>query len=448
MPALLALPSLPPPPVIVTAILAGAVALFFCLGAFAFGALVKGCLVLRHKSRTGSLEDTAILLKSPLVPAASVLAVASECSPEARDFVRLLLDLHYGNHEVVLVLDGPISEALEDWTREFRLRPSPRTAPPALPGADVRRIFESTDPIRLVAVLKEKGGRADSLNVGVNASTTPIIALVDPDSEFEPTLLLRLIRPMLENPEQTLAVCGVAPPPSVDTIAGRIGALELLRTSLARCAAFEGWKMVVPVPGAGVLVRRETLIEVGGFVAGPLELVLHLHGRARAAGKPYRIDLVAEPVCRARTPRSLADLRRLALRDQRDIARAWSFRKRIAGGKNAIGWGLRGLVCARFLWPLLETSALALAVAALGGAALVRGLVDVPLAGAVLVSTAGTGIILSMAAVVFRELTVYEGSDPGRLARLFFASVPENLGYRQLRNLWLLAGIAGRGREK
>jgi hypothetical protein len=53
-----------------------------------------------------------------------------------------------------------------------------------------------------------------------------------------------------------------------------------------------------------------------------------------------------------------------------------------------------------------------------------------------------------MAAVVFRELTVYEGSDPGRLARLFFASVPENLGYRQLRNLWLLAGIAGRGREK
>jgi hypothetical protein len=44
--------------------------------------------------------------------------------------------------------------------------------------------------------------------------------------------------------------------------------------------------------------------------------------------------------------------------------------------------------------------------------------------------------------------------DDRRLAALFFAAIPENLGYRQLRNLWLIAGFragtpekANRGKE-
>jgi cellulose synthase/poly-beta-1,6-N-acetylglucosamine synthase-like glycosyltransferase len=443
MPALPPLPPLPPAPVLVSIAITSAVAVLFIFGGLAFMALVKGCLVLRRLSRTASLEDTAVLLKSPLVPAAAVITVADECSPEAREFVRRLLDLHFGNHEVILVLDGPGAAAMEAWTREFRLRRSPRSAHRTLPASDVHGVYESSDPLRLLVVHKEKGSEGDSLNAGVNAAAAPVICVVDPESEFEPTLLLRLIRPMLEDPDRTIAVCGVAPPPLVDTQAGRIGALELVRMWLARCAAFDGWGMVVPVPGAGVLVRRDTIVDAGGFFAGRLELILHLHGRARATGKPYRVELVPEPVCRARAPRTLGDLRRLARRDQHDIARAWSFRKRIARGKNAIGWGFRGMVCARFLWPLVETVALTLAVFGL-----LRGWSDIRLAGAVLLSTAGMGAVLSMAAVVFRELTIYQGSDPGRLVRLFFTAFPENLGYRQMRNFWLLAGFSGRERPK
>jgi len=48
---------------------------------------------------------------------------------------------------------------------------------------------------------------------------------------------------------------------------------------------------------------------------------------------------------------------------------------------------------------------------------------------------------VSMAAVVLRELAEYQGSDPGRMTKLFLASIPENLGYRQMRNLWLLQGF-------
>jgi hypothetical protein len=50
------------------------------------------------------------------------------------------------------------------------------------------------------------------------------------------------------------------------------------------------------------------------------------------------------------------------------------------------------------------------------------------------------GIVVSMGAVVLRELAEHDGSDPGRLAGSFFAAIPENLGYRQLRNVWLIEG--------
>ena len=62
----------------------------------------------------------------------------------------------------------------------------------------------------------------------------------------------------------------------------------------------------------------------------------------------------------------------------------------------------------------------------------------------VLLSTVGAGILVSLTSVVFRELTDLRGSDPERLKRLFWAAIAENLGYRQLRNLWLIGGYLRR----
>jgi hypothetical protein len=49
----------------------------------------------------------------------------------------------------------------------------------------------------------------------------------------------------------------------------------------------------------------------------------------------------------------------------------------------------------------------------------------------------------SMAAVVLRELAEPSGMAPGSVAALCLTAIPENLGYRQVRNLWLMAGYFG-----
>lgn len=438
-------------------VLQAMVLFLFALGTVSFIAMVKGCFVLRRQARRTPRYDGNIILKSPLVFPVSVVVAIPDDSPESREFAQRLVELHFGKHELVLVLDGPTEAELDTWTKEFRLCLSARGAMDDLRTAPIRGIYESRDPLRLVVVDKERGGQADALNAGINVAASPVIGLFDPLCEFEPTILLSLIRPMLDDPGPTVAVCGFMPPPgpssglvqdspggsSHSQWATRFGELETLRLWLARCAAFAGWNLLVPVPGASMLVLRDAIVKVGGFTAGPLELFLHLHGHARASGKEYRVAYVPEGVSHARVAGSFVDLRNRNLRDERDILGALGHRKSISGGIRAIGWGLTGIFCVRCLRPVLEMTAYLLAVAGL-----LMGWIDPALAALVLLSTIGMGVVVSMAAVVLRELVEFRGSDPTWLAGLFFASIPENLIYRHVRNFWLIAGLFQRAPKK
>jgi hypothetical protein len=414
---------------LILALLVMAMAVF---AAAAFCALLKGCFALRHSLRANSYDFGNLLLKSPIVPGVSVVLAPPDASRQSRALLRRLLDLTFGRHEVVLVLDGPSALDLERWVQEFNLSRQERVIPQDLPTAAIRGCYESRDPIRLLVVDKEPGGMADAHNAGVNAAQYPVIGLVDREADFIPEVLLSLIRPMLGDWDHTIAVCGVALPPPATGLAGRIGALESLRLWLARCAAFSAWNRLLPVPGACMLVRRDALCSVGGFRAGPLELFLDLHTSPRAKALRWHIAFLASPVSFRPAASTWDDLHRQALSDQHQLAAGlrWS----------GIGGGLKffGLYCIRGLRPLVETAACILAVAGW-----VTGMVEPALALLVLVTSAGAGIVTSMAAVVLRELAEPSGTPPATIAALFLCAIPENLGYRQIRNVWMIAGFFG-----
>jgi hypothetical protein len=408
------------------------VAFLWFVAVVSAAALVKGYFVLRRLARHGAWNEPAILLQSPLVPAISILAVARDVSPESREFVRRALALHYGSHELILVLDGLPEAAREEWIREFHLA---LAETPAGQEGRVRGVYRSPEALRLTVLDKEAGGEP-ALNAALQFTTAPLIALIDPECEFEPDVLLRLVRPLLETPGIT-AACTAWPSALPDGLAGRFGVLESIRLGLARGAAFAGWNRLLPVPGSALLVARDAVIEAGGFAAGPLELMLHLHGlAARQAGKSFKAVLVPDAVCRLRPPRSFAGLRARNTRDQRDIAGLVARRKSIAGGLAALGWGVPGLIAVRFIRPLVETAAWLVAAAGL-----FAGWISPALAGMVLLSTVGTGFAISLSAAALWELAAPGSPDPARVAALFLAAIPENLGYRQVRNLWQIAAL-------
>jgi hypothetical protein len=246
---------------------------------------------------------------------------------------------------------------------------------------------------------------------------------------------------MLDTTEDTIAICGGVPAYPASGMTAQYGALESLRAWLTRGAAFAGRNMILPFPGSVVLARRSSVIQAGGFTGGILELFLRLHGLARVAGKPYRIAFLPEPVSRSRTPKTRDELRIQIRRDQQEIAHAFFHRVAIAG---PFGWpALRGLFYVRALRPLLELMAYALALVGLA-----MGWVDIFTVLLVVLSTVGMGMVISMAAVVLRELAEPTSPDERRMAGMFFAAIPENLGYRQLRNLWLLTGFRANAAAK
>jgi hypothetical protein len=170
---------------------------------------------------------------------------------------------------------------------------------------------------------------------------------------------------------------------------GRFAALRSVREWLSRCTAKR------PAPGAAVLVRKEAVRKAGGFAGPPEAVFRRLPGTvAFSPGVPYRL-------C---------------------VPHSWNSSRALAARTG--GW----------VGGALETAIYPLAFIGWW-----LGAVDTALLGVALLIAIGMGIVISMAAVVLWELTGDEECDPDRLAMLFLAAIPENLGYRQVRNLWLFA---------
>jgi cellulose synthase/poly-beta-1,6-N-acetylglucosamine synthase-like glycosyltransferase len=401
-------------PAIASAVLAGMVAFLLIAGAAAMLALFKGASELRRLFRAATSDYSSVLLKSPLVPGVSLLAAAREADEGARGLVRRLVNLHFGRHEVVLALNGPSDAALAQWTEEFHLVREKHSMRTGLAANAVRACYVSREPIKLLVVETERGSEAGALNAAILAAQYPVLGMVDPRAEFIQEWMLHLIRPMLENWEQTAAVFAAAPAPPVPGLAGYFGALEMLRRWMVRGAAFARWGKLAPMPGACMLIKRQAVEAVGGFRRGLTELFKDLNkGKGEISFLPVAVSW-------SQAPASFGDLKEQTLYDQSRV---------VAGGWFTTLFG------GRVLRPLIETLALLLA-----GVGLAIGWIPPALALLVLLASVGVGIVLSAGAVVLREMSDPGRREPGYVARLFLSSVPENLGYRQWRNLWLIVG--------
>ena len=56
--------------------------------------------------------------------------------------------------------------------------------------------------MRVVVIDKENGGKADALNAGINASTTPYLVSLDADSILDQRALKELMRVVQEDPQR------------------------------------------------------------------------------------------------------------------------------------------------------------------------------------------------------------------------------------------------------
>jgi cellulose synthase/poly-beta-1,6-N-acetylglucosamine synthase-like glycosyltransferase len=417
--------------------------------------MVMGFFALEQREPVPRREHDA-LMKSPLLPSVAILAPAYNEALTCRDSVRAMLGLRYPNHEVIVINDGSKDDTLQVLIDSFRLYRSGRTPTGSLPTKPIRAIYESRDPIRLLVIDKENGGKADSLNAGINVARASLVCAVDSDSLMEEEALLSVVEPFLAD-ESTVATGGIIRVANGCRVeGGRVvdvrapshlfpifQVIEYLRAFLGGRVAFSFLNSLLIISGAFGVFRRDAVLEAGGWltstVGEDMELVVRLHKIFRQGARPYKIVFVPEPVCWTEVPETLRVLKRQRNRWQRGtldtvmIHRAMLFNPR---------YGVVGLFALPYylffemLGPLIELTGYGITIAGL-----ILGLVDPQLAVLFFTVSLLFGVLLSMSAVVLEELTQRRYAAPRDLIRLFLGAVVENLGFRQLLMIWRTQGL-------
>jgi len=396
-------------------------------------------------------------VRSPLAPAVSILVPAYNEGLSIADSVRSLLALDYPRTEIVVINDGSTDDTIERLTKEFGLRRIIRPTPPYLPHKPVRGVYAPDSDLRLLVVDKENGGKADSLNAGINFASHPLFCAVDGDSMLEQDALVKTALPFIEDPLRTVASGGlirIANGCRIETgrvaearLPGeRLPMFQVIEYARAFFAARTGWSAIgglLIISGAFGIFRTDMVIAAGGYRTGivgeDMELVLRLHRVCRLRGKPYRIVYVPDPVCWTEAPASAKVLRRQRSRWHRGLIEALYLHRRMMGNPR---YGVVGLVALpsmllfEALGPLIELAGYGVSLAAL-----VAGVIA-PLGFVLFLAVAILyGQFLTLGAIALEDATFNRYPAWGDLRRLLGYAFAESFGFRQMMHLWRLEGF-------
>ncbi len=396
-------------------------------------------------------------IRSPLAPPVSILVPAYNEELGIVDSIRSLLALEYPTHELVVVNDGSTDQTLACLIDAFDLVRVERPTPPHVAHKPVRGIYEPRGRLNLVVIDKENGGKADSLNAGMNFSHYPLVCAIDADSILEQDALVKAALPFVDDPRRVVATGGVIRIANGCRIErGRIveaglptsflpmmQVVEYLRAFFAARVGWSALNGLLIVSGAFGLFRKDIAIESGGYrtdtVGEDMELVVRMHRTMREKRLPYRIVYVADPVCWTEAPESARVLRRQRRRWQRGTLETLLIHRRMMLNPRYGTAGMLALPAVllfEVLGPLIELSGYV--VVAVGA---VLGTVDGATLLLFLAVSVLFGLFLSLGAIALEDRGF--GRHPGwdDLGRVVAFALLENLGYRQLNHLWRLEGF-------
>ncbi|HXJ13116.1 MAG TPA: glycosyltransferase [Candidatus Limnocylindrales bacterium] len=398
------------------------------------------------------------LKETPLSPPITIIAPAHNEESSIRVAVRNLLQLDYPQLEVIIVNDGSADRTLEEMREEFRLRLVRAVYVRQVKSAPVRGLYRSDVDPRLLVIDKEPAGsKADAVNAGLNAASSPYVCVVDADSILENDALLRIMVPILDDPKRVVAVGGIIRVLNGSEIAGGrlrrvrlprksievIQVIEYLRAFLIGREAWGQGNMLMIISGAFGVFKTDLVRAVGGFRASAIgedfDLVARLHRHLRQIGADYQMKFVPDPMCWTEAPSDLKSLGRQRARWQKGLLDVlWTNRDMVFRRR----YGRIGFLALPYLWlfellaPVIEIAGIAtIVLAACTGALSQSFFFQFMLFGYAFAT------MISLGSVLQEELTYKRYNDWQDVARLLSYCFLEHFPYRQMHMVWRLQGF-------
>ena len=290
---------------------------------FLFLSVIVGSLDLYKHHRQ---EQFKSILPSDYYVPISIIVPAYNEEITVVDTVRSLLTLEYRAYEIIVVDDGSKDRTSEVLAKAFDMHLVHR---PIRRQVDCQReefIYETrAQKVPLTLIRKKNGGKADTLNMGINAANFPYFICMDADSVLQYDSLRRIVQPVLAD-GNVVAVGGIVRISNdVELENGRVQryrlprnilafmqVLEYDRSFLASRILFDRFNGSLIISGAFGLFKKSTVIAVGGYdrktLGEDMELVVKLHEYCTSNSIPYSIRYASDAICWTQAPERMRDL--------------------------------------------------------------------------------------------------------------------------------------------
>lgn len=410
-----------------------------------------------HQRRLQSYR-TSWIKQTPFAPPITIIAPAHNEERSIRVAVRNFLEIDYPDIELIVVNDGSSDHTFEEINDEFRLRSVRSVYIPQAKSAQVRGIYRSEVDPRLMVVDKRAGGsKADAVNAGLNAATSPYVCIVDSDSMLERDALLRIMLPVLSDPTHVVAVGGIIRVLNGSEIRGgqlervrlpkkpieAVQVIEYLRAFLIGRESWAQANMLTIISGAFGVFRTDLVRAIDGYkphaIGEDCDLVVRLHRYLLEKNVTYRIAFVPDPMCWTEVPADVQSLARQRARWQKGLLQVlWDNKDMLLRSR----YGRIGSFAFPYLW-LFELLAPIIEVGGIMTIALAawEGVLSRAFCLQFLLFGYAFATVISIGAVLQEEITYKRYHDWRDVVRLVSYCFLEHFPYRQLHMIWRLQGL-------
>jgi len=294
----------------------------FIYATFAFMSVAVGAYTLRNRERMQILKNE---LKHTTIPISIIVPAYNEAAVIIKS-VKSLLALDYQLYEIVVVDDNSSDDTSQLLIDEFGMKFYNRPINRLLECQPHIAVYEQKiENVNLTLIRKLNGGKADTLNMGINACRYPYFICMDADSFLQKDSLEKIVQPILED-DTTVSVGGMILISQCAQIEDGMAvsyklpsnllvsmqAVEYDRTFLGSRILFDTFNGNLIISGAFGLFKKSIVIAAGGYDSNSLgedmELALKTHVYCRNNNIKYRIRYAPSSVCLTQAPSSIKDL--------------------------------------------------------------------------------------------------------------------------------------------
>ena len=417
----------------------------------------------KRQVKLWKIKNKSLLFKKKMLPSVSIIAPAYNEEKTIIESANSLLNLKYPEYELIIVNDGSKDNTLDVLINYFELTRVNYNFDYKLKTKQVRGIYLNPSIPKMIVVDKQNGGKADSLNAGINISSKEYFCGIDADSLLEEESLLKLASLTLDTGVETPALGGNIFPINGCTVEqGQIKNKSIPKNRIAKFQTIEyirafmagrlGWayiRSLLIISGAFGLFSKKRVIEAGGYltssgkyerdtVGEDMELVVRISSFMKKQKKKHKICYCFNANCWTEVPEDLKTLRKQRYRWHKGLIDILFFHKKMMFNPK---YGRVGIVAMPYflifemLGPLVEIQGLFMVVVAM-----ILGLLNMEIALILFIGTILMGVLVSISSLLIAEKDIKYFSLKDILILIGYAII-ENFGPRQIFSLWRVSGF-------